>query len=567
MTRWIRLIGTTAVLWFGNYLDDASAVEPYGFDWLLRQSFGDCRNVSKVANLIRVPHVGHDLPPAHQCHREFYFEMQAQNQPLAILIREKAGPADGIPNADALDSVISQLAESGDQLDFVFAAMEFCGPDGPNGPCDFERVKKNVQEMVDLTRTRERSPNHAFIGSYLFYPGLDDSSRIVPPRMDNEFRHQFYKNSGLNVAMPEAYPYAHYSQHTDPHVWGENVAPNAQAALFWAPLEQVSVAARAIANIPEFEDHLLIPWVSGFVPQEGNNVAPTPKHDLLALMRHLRLRGSDGYYLLSVMGTPGWPNDDFRIDVNVAWNEIDSLLVEDSPRVILNKETDKQSGVQWSGVATSSSALLHFSNLSDDVVHVSIENQLLTIENDTFRNQYELLEETFRGLKREEKITASDPHMTLLLVKSLGDLDSNGTLDLEDLNALAHEVMTDSHAIESDFNKDQLVNRDDLLIWVRDFKGTWIGDANLDGEFNSGDLVSSFKAGHYERRQPATWEAGDWDGNGFFESADLVFAFRDGGYEQGPRMSVQNVPEPMFGCFASLFAVLTIVSLSRFRSF
>ena len=87
------------------------------------------------------------------------------------------------------------------------------------------------------------------------------------------------------------------------------------------------------------------------------------------------------------------------------------------------------------------------------------------------------------------------------------------------------------------------MNASDISVWVRDLKQTWLGDANLDGEFNSTDLVVVFAAGLFELDQDATWEQGDWNGDLRFGSGDLVTAFVDGGYEQGTR-GAQAVPEP-----------------------
>ena len=60
------------------------------------------------------------------------------------------------------------------------------------------------------------------------------------------------------------------------------------------------------------------------------------------------------------------------------------------------------------------------------------------------------------------------------------------------------------------------------------------GDANLDGLFNSSDLVMVFQAGKYEDGifQNASWEEGDWNDDGEFDSQDLVMAFQLGWYEQ-----------------------------------
>lgn len=57
-----------------------------------------------------------------------------------------------------------------------------------------------------------------------------------------------------------------------------------------------------------------------------------------------------------------------------------------------------------------------------------------------------------------------------------------------------------------------------------------VGDSNIDGIFDSADLVLVFQAGLYESNQVATWDTGDWDHDGFCTSADLVLAFQIGAY-------------------------------------
>lgn len=51
---------------------------------------------------------------------------------------------------------------------------------------------------------------------------------------------------------------------------------------------------------------------------------------------------------------------------------------------------------------------------------------------------------------------------------------------------------------------------------------TYLGDANLDGEFNSCDLTTVFQAAKYELDEDAGWAEGDWTGDGQFDTADLV---------------------------------------------
>jgi len=117
----------------------------------------------------------------------------------------------------------------------------------------------------------------------------------------------------------------------------------------------------------------------------------------------------------------------------------------------------------------------------------------------------------------------SDHYVNIdLLYASIGsleplfDLDSDGDADLNDVDQLVLNIF-----------------------------GTWYGDANLDGEFNSSDLISVFVINQYEDGIPqnSTWATGDWNGDGDFETGDLIKAFQGGGYEKGLQNTL-TVPEP-----------------------
>ena len=124
-----------------------------------------------------------------------------------------------------------------------------------------------------------------------------------------------------------------------------------------------------------------------------------------------------------------------------------------------------------------------------------------------------------------------------------GDFNSNGTLDAGDLDLLAGGMAANDKNFDLDGDND--ADYDDRKLWVKDLKKTWIGDANLDGEFNSGDLVGTFVVGKFETGQAAGWAEGDFDGNKLFDTSDFVAAFQDGGYENGPRAAtLAAVPEP-----------------------
>ena len=107
----------------------------------------------------------------------------------------------------------------------------------------------------------------------------------------------------------------------------------------------------------------------------------------------------------------------------------------------------------------------------------------------------------------------------------LGDFNNDGDLGVDDLNSLIRHFNGDRSAY-FDVNYDRILDEEDLAVWITELKNTWFGDANLDGEFNSGDFVSVFQANKFETGSAATWSEGDWNGDGEFNTSDFVFAFR-----------------------------------------
>ena len=127
-----------------------------------------------------------------------------------------------------------------------------------------------------------------------------------------------------------------------------------------------------------------------------------------------------------------------------------------------------------------------------------------------------------------------------------GDLDGNGVLDATDIDLLSANVRNadSSNVAVFDLNEDGRLDSTDHNFWIKDLKNTWYGDANLDGQFDSGDLIAVFQAGKYELHENAGWAEGDWTGDHRFDSGDLIAAFQDGGYEAGERTTINVVPEP-----------------------
>ncbi|MCA9148972.1 MAG: hypothetical protein KDA92_06735, partial [Planctomycetales bacterium] len=115
----------------------------------------------------------------------------------------------------------------------------------------------------------------------------------------------------------------------------------------------------------------------------------------------------------------------------------------------------------------------------------------------------------------------------------LGDFNRDGELTTTDIDMLSHVLVMSTGGNQYDVNRDGIVDLDDHAHWVHELKHTWLGDANLDGEFNTADFVSAFSLGGYEQDTYAGWADGDWNGDERFGTSDLIAAFQDGGYENG----------------------------------
>ena len=111
-----------------------------------------------------------------------------------------------------------------------------------------------------------------------------------------------------------------------------------------------------------------------------------------------------------------------------------------------------------------------------------------------------------------------------------GDFHADGQLDGLDIAALAAAIQASDPVC--DLDGDGQSTSGDLVILVQDLMGSTIGDVNLDGRFDSTDLVIVFTAGEFEDQLEgnSTWATGDLNGDGEFNSSDLVFAFQIGGY-------------------------------------
>jgi len=139
-----------------------------------------------------------------------------------------------------------------------------------------------------------------------------------------------------------------------------------------------------------------------------------------------------------------------------------------------------------------------------------------------------------------------------------GDFNANGSLDVADIDALSAAIRAGKNEATYDVTGDSKVDVQDHAKWVRELRKTWVGDANLDGQFNTSDFVIVFQAGRFETGQSAGWGEGDWNADAKFDTADFVAAFQDGGFEAGPRAAVAAVPEPSSLVLLALGGLLAI---------
>lgn len=146
-----------------------------------------------------------------------------------------------------------------------------------------------------------------------------------------------------------------------------------------------------------------------------------------------------------------------------------------------------------------------------------------------------------------------------------GDFNQDGILDARDVDQLTQVILDETHAEAFDLNHDLRVDRQDHAFWVHDLKGTTFGDANLDGEFNTGDLVSVLEIGEYEDllTENSGWSDGDWNADREFDTQDFVLALQEGSYEMGTRRPVAVIPEPSTASLALLGMTLWFISPDR----
>jgi uncharacterized protein (TIGR03790 family) len=143
-----------------------------------------------------------------------------------------------------------------------------------------------------------------------------------------------------------------------------------------------------------------------------------------------------------------------------------------------------------------------------------------------------------------------DPLMTFSYAVA-GDLNGDGVVDAADIDFLAGHLGDPAYDLNGDGNSDS----DDITYLVTDILGTALGDYNLDGFVDAGDLAT-FRTGFGSF---GGWSDGDANGDGLVNGTDLaIFRSNYGFVADGA-----GVPEPATLGLMSFGALSLIVRRRR----
>jgi hypothetical protein len=137
-----------------------------------------------------------------------------------------------------------------------------------------------------------------------------------------------------------------------------------------------------------------------------------------------------------------------------------------------------------------------------------------------------------------------------------GDVTSDGSITVEDIDAVAAAVRIGDESSVYDLNHDGLVTTDDYDELILNLKQTYFGDANLDREVGFSDFLDlSANFGG-----PGGWGQGDFDADGNVSFSD--FLLLSGNF--GKKVSVQAaVPEPTILTSQFFLCLAVLILLAR----
>lgn len=150
------------------------------------------------------------------------------------------------------------------------------------------------------------------------------------------------------------------------------------------------------------------------------------------------------------------------------------------------------------------------------------------------------------------KVTEAENGRVLLYDLKAVDYEADLTMDARDIDRLGNAIRDPSRLDGREFPRYDLdrsgsLDEGDLETMLHTYLGVDFGDMNLDGYFDSTDLIDALAAGLYDQPVQASWSSGDWNQDTRFDSTDLLMAFQTGGYlaNHGLPPDVPVAPSPV----------------------
>jgi hypothetical protein len=142
------------------------------------------------------------------------------------------------------------------------------------------------------------------------------------------------------------------------------------------------------------------------------------------------------------------------------------------------------------------------------------------------------------------------------ITSRVGDFSGDGDIDADDIGMICDAVFNRGTDEWFDLDGNGVVTIEDYNHLIRAILRTTPGDANLDGIFDSRDLVLVFQGGEYEDAIDGNshWRTGDWNCDGEFTTSDLIAAFQTGAYVEQAPFEVREFTRTMRAGTSSLVA-------------
>ncbi len=127
---------------------------------------------------------------------------------------------------------------------------------------------------------------------------------------------------------------------------------------------------------------------------------------------------------------------------------------------------------------------------------------------------------------------ALDYELPFGVVPRTDDPNEDGIQSSADIDATCQSIRDGIYHGPFDQNADRRLTVGDVDLYIETHFNSAAGDANLDGVFDSTDLVQVLQANEYEDdiEGNSTWAEGDWNCDGDFDAHDLIRALQTGRY-------------------------------------